>query len=200
MYGILRAARASSTEAIILSAPYRSSISAHPPTAPSIALMLAFAKYANSKQPKNSQNTILTRSFPEDKYWAKDIIFLVTEHEQLGIQAWLEAYHGTTCGNDGTLIHGDLKGRAGAIQAAVNLELHDIKIGYIEIKIEGLNGQLPNLDLFNLAAKMCVKESVLQTFKGKLNPQSKDPNKVWKQYMKTLMTMMSTLATGVKNR
>ncbi|KAI8432947.1 hypothetical protein MSG28_013837 [Choristoneura fumiferana] len=28
------------------------------------------------------------------KYWAKDIIFLVTEHEQLGMQAWLEAYHG----------------------------------------------------------------------------------------------------------
>ncbi len=26
-------------------------------------------------------------------YWAKDIIFLLTEHEQLGMQAWLEAYH-----------------------------------------------------------------------------------------------------------
>jgi GPI-anchor transamidase subunit GAA1 len=31
---------------------------------------------------------------PAQKYWAKDIIFLVTEHEQLGMQAWLEAYHG----------------------------------------------------------------------------------------------------------
>lgn len=28
------------------------------------------------------------------KYWAKDIIFLITEFEQLGMQAWLEAYHG----------------------------------------------------------------------------------------------------------
>lgn len=26
-------------------------------------------------------------------YWAKDIIFLVTEHEQIGMQAWLSAYH-----------------------------------------------------------------------------------------------------------
>lgn len=32
--------------------------------------------------------------FSAQKYWAKDIIFLITEHEQLGMQAWLEAYHG----------------------------------------------------------------------------------------------------------
>lgn len=37
----------------------------------------------------------------EQIYWAKDIIFLVTEHEQLGMQAWLEAYHGTSCGSPG---------------------------------------------------------------------------------------------------
>lgn len=52
----------------------------------------------------------------EQKYWAKDIIFLVTEHEQLGIQAWLEAYHGTSSGIGGVLDHGDLEGRGGAIQ------------------------------------------------------------------------------------
>lgn len=39
--------------------------------------------------------------FTEQMYWAKDIIFLVTEHEQLGMQAWLEAYHGTCCGSPG---------------------------------------------------------------------------------------------------
>lgn len=49
MYGILRAARASSTEALVLSVPYRPPISVHPTTAPSIAIMLAFAKFANSK-------------------------------------------------------------------------------------------------------------------------------------------------------
>lgn len=63
----------------------------------------------------------------EEKFWAKDIIFLITEHEQLGVQAWLEAYHGVTCGN--VLEHGDIKGRAGAIQAAINLELHSERIG-----------------------------------------------------------------------
>lgn len=67
--------------------------------------------------------------FSEENYWAKDIIFLITEHEQLGIQAWLEAYHSVTSGKKGTLNYGDLNGRAGAIQAAINLELHDMNIG-----------------------------------------------------------------------
>lgn len=30
---------------------------------------------------------------PGQIYWAKDIIFLVTEHDLLGTEAWLEAYH-----------------------------------------------------------------------------------------------------------
>lgn len=72
---------------------------------------------------------------------------LVTEHEQLGAQAWLEAYHGM--GNSGRddvrygpfyskydgqksrkkiLDSGNLKGRAGAIQAAINLELPALSI------------------------------------------------------------------------
>lgn len=64
VYGILRAARASSTEAVVLSAPYRSSVSAHPPTAASIALMLAFAKYANSKfQFPNKFTTYLVKFY-----------------------------------------------------------------------------------------------------------------------------------------
>lgn len=67
--------------------------------------------------------------FLGEKYWAKDLIFLITEYEQLGIQAWLEAYYGVSSGNEGILNHGDLKGRGGAIQAAINLELHSDKVG-----------------------------------------------------------------------
>ncbi|CAG9813559.1 unnamed protein product [Phaedon cochleariae] len=182
LYGILRAARGSSTEALVLSVPYRPPDSVHPPTAPSVAIMLAFAKYAN-----------------REKYWAKDIIFLITEHEQLGIQAWLEAYHGVTCGNDHVLEHGDLKGRAGAIQAAINLELHSNILGTMDIKIEGLNGQLPNLDLFNLASKMCAKEGLHHTFKNKAAKYYKDPMKEWQNNFKNLLAMMATQATGIPN-
>lgn len=28
-------------------------------------------------------------------YWSKDIIFLVTDKEMAGTQAWVDAYHGT---------------------------------------------------------------------------------------------------------
>lgn len=28
-------------------------------------------------------------------YWAKDIIFLVNDHDLIGMQAWLEGYHHT---------------------------------------------------------------------------------------------------------
>ncbi|XP_066253687.1 glycosylphosphatidylinositol anchor attachment 1 protein [Euwallacea similis] len=180
VYGILRAPRASSTESLVLSVPYRPPSSIYATTLPSIAIQLAFAKYAI-----------------KEKYWAKDIIFLITDHEQLGMQAWLEAYHGVTCGNADTLKHGTLKGRAGAIQAAINLELHSAKIEQIDLKIEGLNGQLPNLDLFNLAGKICIKEGVLHTFKGKIPQYSKSLYKGWQYNFKNMMKMVSSQATGI---
>lgn len=49
MYGILRAPRAASTESVVLSVPYRPPSSVNPTTAPSVAIMLAFAKFANRK-------------------------------------------------------------------------------------------------------------------------------------------------------
>lgn len=102
-----------------------------------------------------------------------------------------------SCGNEGTLNHGDIKGRAGAIQAAVNLELHDISIGLVDIKVEGLNGQLPNLDLFNLASKMLIKEGITHTFKNRMNKSFRDPMKDWYYSFQTLMAMVATQATGV---
>lgn len=53
--------------------------------------------------------------FSEASYWARDIIFLVTEHEQLGIEAWLEAYHSTSSSSS-AINFGQLDARAGAIQ------------------------------------------------------------------------------------
>ncbi|CAH1963460.1 unnamed protein product [Acanthoscelides obtectus] len=182
VYGILRAPRAASVESLVLSVPYRPPTSVHQTTSPSIAVMLAFAKFA-----------------AKEKYWAKDIIFLITEHEQLGIQAWLEAYHGVTCGNDDALDHGDLRGRGGAIQAAINLELHSEKIGQLDVKIEGLNGQLPNLDLFNLVSKMCSREGLYQTFKNRGLHYYRNEFKEWWRYFRNTLAMMATQASGIPN-
>ncbi|KAK1132162.1 hypothetical protein K0M31_016288 [Melipona bicolor] len=180
IYGIIRAPRAASTEAIVVSVPFRPIHSIYLDTAPSIALLLAFAKFCRKQ-----------------KYWAKDIIFLITEHEQLGIQAWLDAYHGVTSGNGGVLISGDLPGRAGSIQTAINLELHSMKITSIDVKIEGLNGRLPNLDLFNLAQNMIAKEGIRQSFQRRFDVKYKNKFKNWWYHFNTLLMMITSQATGI---
>ena len=193
VYAILRAPRASSTEALVLSAPYRPPFSVESPTDVSIALLLASAKF-----------------FRFQNYWAKDIIFLITEHEQLGMQAWLEAYHRTSCGSPGVLDHGDLEARAGAIQAAINMEIGKARITHLNVKIQGLNGQLPNMDLFNLINRLCVREGVGQMFQGRedsrrpcelFNENFFEKN-TWKACLSPIITlkdMMLSQATGIPN-
>ncbi|XP_043263869.1 glycosylphosphatidylinositol anchor attachment 1 protein [Colletes gigas] len=180
IYGIIRAPRAASTEAIVVSVPFRPIHTIYLDTVSSVALLLAFAKFCRRQT-----------------YWAKDIIFLITEHEQLGIQAWLDAYHGVTSGTEGVVISGDLSGRAGSIQAAINLELHSMKISSIDVKVEGLNGQLPNLDLFNLAQNMIAKGGIRQSFHRRFDIKYKDKFKNWWYHFNTLLMMIATQATGV---
>ncbi|KAK2586771.1 hypothetical protein KPH14_011798 [Odynerus spinipes] len=180
IYGIVRAPKAASTEAIIVSVPFRPMNSIYLSTAPSVALLLAFAKFCRKQ-----------------KYWAKDIIFLITEHEQLGMQAWLDAYHGVTSGQEGVLVAGDLPGHAGSIQAAINLELHAMKISSVDVKVEGLNGQLPNLDLFNLAQNMIAKEEIQKTFQRRVDSTDTNELRKWWYQFNTLMTMIATQATGI---
>ncbi|KAK7006502.1 Glycosylphosphatidylinositol anchor attachment 1 protein, partial [Halocaridina rubra] len=179
VYGILRASRGSSTEAIVVSTPYRPPSSLLQGTAPSVALMLAMAHF-----------------FSKQVYWAKDLIFLVTEHEQLGAQAWLQAYHRTESGA-GILDYGDLEGRAGAIQAAINLEIYSSQVSHIDVKVEGLNGQLPNLDLVNLIHRLCQRETVYHTFKNKGDHPQPESFHGWLHQLKTLFAMVTSQASGV---
>ena len=51
-------------------------------------------------------------------------------------------------------------GRSGPIQAALNLEIPEGNIKYFNVKMEGLNGQLPNLDLVNLVVRLCKKQNI----------------------------------------
>ncbi|KAK3878503.1 hypothetical protein Pcinc_016848 [Petrolisthes cinctipes] len=179
VYGILRAGRGSSTEAIVVAAPYRPPSSFLQTTAPSIALMLAMAQF-----------------FSKQVYWAKDIIFLVTEHEQLGTEAWLGAYH-HGCSGGPVLDHGGIQGRAGAIQAAINLELHSARVSHLDVKVEGLNGQLPNLDLVNLIHRLCQRENVPHTFKNRIDHPRPESWGGWLQQLETLLSMVASQATGV---
>jgi len=179
VYAILRAPKASSTEALVLSAPHRPPNSPHQATDAGIAVLLSAAKF-----------------FRSQIYWAKDIIFLVTEHEFLGAQAWLEGYHGVSYG-EGVLNAGDLPARAGSIQAAINLELSSEFPTHLNVKIEGLNGQLPNLDLVNLVNRLALREGMHQMFQGAEDHSRPDSYTGYMRSLKTMLNMMTSQATGV---
>ncbi|KAI5750531.1 hypothetical protein M8J76_016464 [Diaphorina citri] len=133
VYAILRAPRTASMEALVLNIPYRPLQSIYPSTLPGLALAMSMVKF-----------------FRRQRYWAKDIILLISEHEQLG----------------------------GAIQAAITLEIQSHRIDHIDVKVSGLNGQLPNLDLVNLIHRLCGKEGIKHTFhnvEAKVSQVSKLP-------------------------
>ncbi|XP_055624365.1 glycosylphosphatidylinositol anchor attachment 1 protein [Toxorhynchites rutilus septentrionalis] len=176
VYGILRAPRIGSTESFVISVPYRTPESVHTDVSAGIPLILAFADFARRQ-----------------KYWAKDIIFLITEQEQLGMQAWLEAYHGSE--SDRVLNAGSLNARAGAIQAAINLEVQDFDVDHINLKLEGLNGQLPNLDLHNLAQKLSQKNGIPAAYR--LSATKKRKPYEYCEKFENLLAMVFSQSTGV---
>ncbi|KAM6125774.1 LOW QUALITY PROTEIN: glycosylphosphatidylinositol anchor attachment 1 protein [Pterocles gutturalis] len=172
VYGILRAPRAASTEALVLTAPCTEG----PRNNQAVGLLLALATY-----------------FRGQIYWAKDIIFLVNEHDLLGMEAWLEAYHDvnlTEIQSSGPL------GRAGAIQAAVSLELSSDVVTSLDVAVEGLNGQLPNLDLINLFHAFCQKNGLLCTIQGKLPRPDGDSLPAYARSLQTLLLMVLAQASG----
>ncbi|OWK04458.1 hypothetical protein Celaphus_00016108 [Cervus elaphus hippelaphus] len=168
VYGILRAPRAASTESLVLTVPCGPDST----NSQAVGLMLALAAH-----------------FRGQIYWAKDIIFLVTEHDLLGTEAWLEAYHDV---NVTGMQSSPLQGRAGAIQAAVALELSSDVVTSLDVAVEGLNGQLPNLDLLNLFQTFCQKGGLLCTLQGKDWTSIDGPL----QSVQTLLLMVLQQASG----
>ncbi|KAM5280878.1 glycosylphosphatidylinositol anchor attachment 1 protein [Ctenodactylus gundi] len=172
VYGILRAPRAASTESLVLTVPCGSDST----NSQAVGLLLALAAH-----------------FRGQIYWAKDIIFLVTEHDLLGTEAWLEAYYDV---NVTGMQSSPLQGRAGAIQAAVALELSSDVVTSLDVTVEGLNGQLPNLDLLNLFQTFCQKGGLLCTLQGKLQPQDWTSLDGPLQGLQTLLLMVLRQASG----
>jgi GPI-anchor transamidase subunit GAA1 len=63
----------------------------------------------------------------------------------------------------------ELPGRSGAIQAALNLEIGTDRVSRLDIRIEGLNGQLPNLDFVNTAVRLCRREGITPTLQKRVS-------------------------------
>ncbi|XP_072566924.1 glycosylphosphatidylinositol anchor attachment 1 protein [Paramormyrops kingsleyae] len=171
VYGILRAPRAPRTESLVFSAPCSPQGNDQ-----AVGLLLGLAQY-----------------FRGQIYWAKDIIFLVNEHDLIGMQAWLEGYHHTnSTGMSWTPLHG----RGGSIQAALTLELSSDVITSLDLVLEGLNGQLPNLDLANLFYAFCQKINVLCTIQGKLQRNDWDSVAGYSHAVQTMLLMVLKQASG----
>ncbi|KAH8420116.1 hypothetical protein KR009_005955 [Drosophila setifemur] len=185
VYGILRAPRIASTEGIVFTAPYRAASSVHTDISPSVPLLLAFADFARRKN-----------------YWAKDLIFLVTEQEQLGMQAWLEAYHDGDREyevNKTYLWSGNLPARAGSLQAALNIEVQDLEIDYVDVRIEGLNGKLPNLDMFNLVQRIMAREGIPSGYRQGPRKKRRHSRSAYEQNLRGILSMLSSQSSGVPN-
>ncbi len=127
IYAILHAPRGDATEAIVLVGAWKNMEGKL--NRSGVALVLTLARY-----------------FKRWSLWSKDIIFLVTADSKAGPQAWVDAYHDT---HQSDAVQ-SLPLKSGALQGAVVIDYpFDHRFESIHIVYDGINGQLPNLDLLN---------------------------------------------------
>lgn len=134
VYGIVHAPRGDGTESIVIVAPienFEGQLNTM-----GVTLVLTLARY-----------------FSRWSLWSKDIILLVTPDTSTGPQAWIDAYLSQ---HDPGMVS-SLSLKSGAIQGVVcvdypfNHRFHALHISY-----DGVNGQLPNLDLINTATQISM--------------------------------------------
>lgn len=135
VYGILQAPRGDATEAIVLVAAWRNVDGVLNQSG--VALLLTLARYLNRWS-----------------LWSKDIIILFTPDSRAGPQAWVDAYHDAHFSSIASL---PLK--SGALQGAIAIDYPQAhRFKQLHIVYDGVNGQLPNLDLFNTVTNIANEQ------------------------------------------
>lgn len=187
IYTIMNGERSTNSEALVLCAPYR--VEKDSNTLAGISLSLALTKY-----------------FATKSYWAKDVIVLFVDQGEHGLTAWLDAYHDINFKNDLLVkdrankerVHYDpLIATSGPIQGAIVLDLMGTKFSRMNIKIQGMFGQLPNLDLFNTVVEIATRETVTPYFYGKTLPYGSEfsTGDLYKHYLETAIEFMKSQAS-----
>lgn len=127
IYAILQAPRGDATEAIVLVAAWRNVKGEA--NKRGVALLLTLARY-----------------FRRWSLWSKDIILVITPDSLAGPQAWVDAYHDA----HDTRYISSLPLKSGALQGAIAVDYsQETRFSSVHIVYDGINGQLPNLDLIN---------------------------------------------------
>ncbi|KAI8677963.1 hypothetical protein NCS55_00515100 [Fusarium keratoplasticum] len=127
LYAILQAPRGDATEAIVLVAAW---------------------KTIEEQLNRNGVSLALTlvRYFKRWSLWSKDIILVVPPDSKTGTQAWVDAYHDA---HNPDLV-APLPLKSGALQGAIAIDYpQEERFKAVHIIYDGVNGQLPNLDLIN---------------------------------------------------
>lgn len=93
-------------------------------------------------------------------YWARDIIFLFVDGRdpKVATLAWLQAYNGVDTGR--YLWAEPLPAHSGTIMGGMVLDLSIPQFTHLQLQYIGVNGLLPNLDVFNLFVRLCEKHDV----------------------------------------
>ncbi|PYH46859.1 rhomboid protein 2 [Aspergillus saccharolyticus JOP 1030-1] len=131
VYAIIQAPRGDATEAIVLVAAWKTVDDDLNLNGVSLALTLA-------------------GYFKRWSLWSKDIIFLFPPDSKTGTQAWIDAYHDMQ-----PAFVQPLPLKSGALQGGLVIEYSfDHRFESLHILYDGVNGQLPNLDLFNTAVSI----------------------------------------------
>ncbi|KLO08967.1 Gaa1-domain-containing protein [Schizopora paradoxa] len=131
-YAMLASPRSSGTEAMVISASWKSILGDESLNLRGLSTLLALAGFLK-----------------KHAFWAKDIIFVVGDGHLEGMQAWLAAYHGAPQSN---LKTDPLTLTSGVIWNALNIDYPGHSFSHLGIFHEGLNGRLPNQDLMNSVA------------------------------------------------
>ncbi|CAK5265049.1 unnamed protein product [Mycena citricolor] len=130
-YAVLSAPRTSGTEAMVVSASWISRVGEETGTLNlrGVATVLALAHFLK-----------------QYSLWAKDFVFIINDGYLDGMQAWLNAYHGSSQSN---LQSDNLELTSGVIWTALNIDYPGHSFSHLGIFHEGINGRLPNQDLLN---------------------------------------------------
>ena len=130
-YGMFHAERSTHTEILVVHTSMNNNRVSSAEDIANLALFLGLANY-----------------FSRQNYWARDILFIMTSHDSIGVQAWLQEYLGKS-DNSYILKSQSLQFHPGNILGMVSIRIQSEMFNLVRVKTEGVNGMLPNLDLVN---------------------------------------------------
>ncbi|CAI4035021.1 hypothetical protein SMKI_12G1590 [Saccharomyces mikatae IFO 1815] len=169
LYGVMHAPRGDGTEAMVLAVPWFNSDDKFNVGGAALGVSLA-------------------RFFSRWPVWSKNIIIVFSENPCAALRSWVEAYHTSL----------DLTG--GSIEAAVVVDYSSAEdfFEYVEISYDGLNGELPNLDLVNVAISITEHEGMKVSLHG-LPLDQLTINNYWSRLKVLCLGIRDWALAGVKN-